>query len=174
MPDREKQYTLLDIGCGVGDYYGYLLKNGFQNIQYLGLDILPEMVTAARQKYPQGSFQTADFASRGWQSGADFIVCSGALNMVFGDRITHENFIKQFVCKMYQKANLAAAFNLLSQKGQAEFVEDERFYYADPLFWQDFCCQITPGTHLAEDYLTHDFTIFMAKPKTTEKIPETK
>ena len=46
---------VLDLGCGIGDLYPYLLER-FENIDYTGIDIVPELVAYADQKYPKAKF----------------------------------------------------------------------------------------------------------------------
>ena len=50
---------VLDVGCGVGDLYGYALRQGLR-VRYTGLDILPEMVAHARGRYPEARFEVGD------------------------------------------------------------------------------------------------------------------
>lgn len=47
-------YTLLDVGCGTGDFYNYLDGvMGDPPADYLGIDTLPEMVYTAQQNTDQ-------------------------------------------------------------------------------------------------------------------------
>ena len=39
---------ILDFGCGIGDYYSWLIENNF-NVNYTGIDISSKMVL---KKYP--------------------------------------------------------------------------------------------------------------------------
>lgn len=154
---------MIDIGCGLGDFYGFLQNNGFKNINYFGIDILAEMITGAKQKYPGVNFEVRDFLAVDFTRSVDFLVCSGALNMIFGNYQTHEELLKRFISKMFNLCTNGIAFNLLSVKGKHYFVEDSRFYYADQQFWIKYCQQITKKSILLDTYLEHDFTIYMLK-----------
>jgi SAM-dependent methyltransferase len=48
VPDKNASLSLLDLGCGLGDMYGYLVENGYAGITYAGMDISPAMLEAAR------------------------------------------------------------------------------------------------------------------------------
>ena len=50
---------ILDIGCGVGDLYKYLLRRRIP-VAYTGFDILPEMIAHARRRYPEAHFEVRD------------------------------------------------------------------------------------------------------------------
>ena len=41
--------SILDVGCGVGDLYGWLLKNNY-TLAYEGLDINPNLIESAKKK----------------------------------------------------------------------------------------------------------------------------
>lgn len=55
IPTSESR--VLDIGCGTGHHVGALTQ---QNIDVIGIDISPAMITQAKQNYPNGKFQIAD------------------------------------------------------------------------------------------------------------------
>src|SRR6056297_2544582 len=61
--DRDGAFSLLDVGCGFGDLYDYLREDGYNNVQYTGLDIMPEFVRHATATYPDGQFIAGDFLS---------------------------------------------------------------------------------------------------------------
>ena len=43
--------TLLDVGCGLADLYDYLVRFDIRS-GYTGIDILPEMISLAKQQHP--------------------------------------------------------------------------------------------------------------------------
>ncbi|MEK6557209.1 MAG: class I SAM-dependent methyltransferase, partial [Candidatus Margulisiibacteriota bacterium] len=47
--------SLLDVGCGVGDYWSYL-RSSAPTVKYVGIDLNPRMISFAKKKYPQGAF----------------------------------------------------------------------------------------------------------------------
>lgn len=163
FPKKQEKFSLIDIGCGVGDLYNFLQSKGYKNVDYLGVDIIPEMVAAAQLKFPGIKFMVADFMNTDWQKKADYLVCSGTLNMVFGDHNQHQKYVRDFIGKMFQMSDKGIAFNLLSIEGKHEFEEDPRFYYADPEYWYKTCLEITTQTKLYTDYLAHDFCLYMLK-----------
>ena len=44
--------TLHDVGCGICDLYHYV-SGRYDSLVYSGTEIVPEMVTLARSKYPE-------------------------------------------------------------------------------------------------------------------------
>ena len=47
-----------DYGCGYGAYLDYLHERGFERLDYLGLDISPDMVNEARRLHPHGDVRS--------------------------------------------------------------------------------------------------------------------
>ena len=48
---RQNAYTLHDIGCGTCDLHQYLTDKKIEH-SYYGTEIVPEMIDAARKKFP--------------------------------------------------------------------------------------------------------------------------
>src|SRR5690349_642730 len=52
-------HSLVDVGCGVGDFYAYLREH-VEPLDYLGVDLMPEMAQRAGERYPEARFTAAD------------------------------------------------------------------------------------------------------------------
>src|SRR4030042_2838585 len=51
--------TVLDVGCGLGDFYIWL-KRKYSDIRYTGIDIIPSMIEIALKNYPEARFYVQD------------------------------------------------------------------------------------------------------------------
>src|SRR5262249_50718932 len=51
-----KDARVLDVGCGIGQFYGFLLARGYQGA-YTGIDVVPEYVEHCRTHFPNGQFE---------------------------------------------------------------------------------------------------------------------
>lgn len=155
--ERGRLYTLLDVGAGLGDFSRYLGDHGFSDIRYHGIDVVPEMVAAARKKFPGVDFRVADFASPLFADEYDYVVCSGALNIITEKNAAdHDRFVKNFIRKMYDSSRLGCAVNLLSEDGRAFFPDDRCFYYTRGTDIRDFCAGFCGDLSL--DSQEHEFT----------------
>jgi trans-aconitate methyltransferase len=160
IPNKTDQFTLLDLGCGLGDLYGYLQDNQYHHIAYTGVDIVPEMLDAARQNYPAATFKTMNFVTDELPE-YDIILASGSLNILFDRAAAHAQYIKAVSAKMYASARLACAFNLLDKDVEYMYEQDPRFYYADKQEFLKYCRTLCPAARLIDGYLVNDFTLVL-------------
>ena len=151
--------SILDIGCGVGHFAGWLTANGYRGA-YAGVDIMAEMVEKAAGLYPGKTFAAADILDNDMNLSADYVVASGIFHM--GD----VNLMKRMIAAMFDACTIGVAFNSLSSWYDTS-VQGE-FYCADPLETLTFCRTLTPSLLFRHDYLPHDFTIFLYKDSNTE------
>ncbi|HBR15312.1 MAG TPA: glycosyl transferase [Candidatus Omnitrophica bacterium] len=77
---------VLEVGCGTGE----LLKAFNPSVGY-GVDISPEMVSIARQKFPQFSFQAGEISELKTDEKFDYIILSGLL----GELDDIQEFLRQ-------------------------------------------------------------------------------
>jgi phosphoserine phosphatase/SAM-dependent methyltransferase len=57
---KAKQGKLLDVGCGLGDFYPIAQRKGYK---YYGIDLSSDMINWAEDKFPRGYFKVADATS---------------------------------------------------------------------------------------------------------------
>ena len=80
IDDKKKIYSLLDVGCGYGELIKYIPKK--YNINYLGVDIVEDMIKFAKKKYNKKNtiaFRNANFFKI--KKKYDFIVCNGIFTL---------------------------------------------------------------------------------------------
>ena len=149
--------SVLDVGCGLADLYGWLRSNE-QDVLYTGIDITPGMVKKAKQKYTgieliAGNIFDVSFN----RSSYDYVVASGVFTYI---ESSSHFLINRFIARMFDMSNKAIAFNALSSWAS---IKDADEFYVDPLQTLDFCRNLTPWVTLRHDYHPRDFTIYMYK-----------
>lgn len=148
--------SVLDIGCGLGDFYEYLKASG-GDVRYTGVDLTPRMIEVARGRFPEAQFATGNVLAPDGPplEPHDLVVASG----IFFCRLSEPvEFVQTMVRRMFDLATVAVAFNSLSAwSGQVDADE----FYADPLATLEFCRSLTPRVALRHDYHPRDFTIYM-------------
>lgn len=140
--------TILDYGCGLGAFYGYLDQQNFMGT-YRGYDLLDEMLCIARNRYPK-----IDFLNNFTRYKPDYTIASGIF--------TFSNFqsMCQEIERMFLISQKGIAFNSLSILASSK---EEGEFYASPTQVLEFCFSLTGKLCLKHDYLPHDFTVYMYK-----------
>jgi trans-aconitate methyltransferase len=72
--------TLLDAGCGLGDFYGYLRERGIA-ARYTGCDLSTPHVEAARTAHPEARFVAADVREILAGERFDYVLGCGLLHL---------------------------------------------------------------------------------------------
>lgn len=148
-----KERSILDVGCGLGDFY-HFLKLHLDEFEYLGIDIVPSLIEKAREKYPQANFEVADFLEFEGDY-FDYVFCSGALSFKVPN---HQEKYFAMIKKMYELSREGVAFNMLDRKGH---VDDELYSAYSLEEVKEFCQTITPKLKVINDYSPQDFSIFL-------------
>jgi SAM-dependent methyltransferase len=149
--------SILDIGAGLGDFYGYLTGKGYRNFEYLGVDVLEDFVEQATRKFPDAEFECGDLLTYNPGKKYDYVICCGALNVVIGDM---EKLVRKAINHLYSMCRKGFGFNLLSKHA---YFKDKSLYNYDPIDIIKYCSKHTPYIQYRHDYLDNDFTIFMYK-----------
>ena len=145
---------ILDIGCGLGDFYGYCRAEGIE-IDYTGFDLLPEMIERARLHYPEARFVERDVLQGLGDDHFDYILSSGAFNIDFGNNLSA---VKRTLQLMVQHCVEGVAINFLSISDPER---DPVFYHYDPQLMLEYAQRISARAQLREGYLPNDFTLYL-------------
>ena len=104
--------TILDVGCGLGDFLHYLKKSDIKDYQYIGLDISKNMIKSCRERhlqdnvqFYQGTIFEYDFET------IDVAILSGALSYKYKEATSAA---KATLEKMFQLSSEGVALNFLS------------------------------------------------------------
>ncbi len=145
--------SVLDVGCGFGDVYPFL-RERYEGVRYLGIDINPVMIAAARRKYPDAAFEISDFGT--WEGETrDFAIASGTFSLKIPDyRVVYFGYIK----KMFDRTSVAVAFNMLDSRYH---IDDEIFAAYLPHEIRVFAATLSAHVEVRDTYLRQDFTVYL-------------
>lgn len=170
FPD-DKNFSILDYGCGYGSLYGWLEEKR-KSFAYLGYDISQEMIDEARKRYGSGTTGSNNENPKTRMFHATFpsflsleyVVASGIFNVKL-DKTDKEwkAYITSTLRKMNKHSSKGFAFNILTKYSDKEFMKDN-LYYADPAYWFNFCKKnFSKHVALLHDYPLYEFTILVKK-----------
>ncbi|MEA2050028.1 MAG: class I SAM-dependent methyltransferase [Campylobacterota bacterium] len=142
-----KNSTLIDVGCGFGEYYNYLNNNHKIPKKYIGVDCEIDMIEISQKRFPYLEFYKQNILYDDLIN-ADYYLCSGALNILSLEQC------KIFIQRCYEISNKGFIFNYLKN---ITFNDIKKHHIID------ICKQFTDDIVIKEGYLDNDFTIFMVK-----------
>ncbi len=140
---------ILDVGCGLGDLYGYMEKMGYTYFGYTGYDIVPEMIIAAKKKYPK-----AKFVDVFPEEKFDYVFESGIFNLPELDWGTNTAIV---INKMFDVCKIGVGMNFLSSLSPKKNKDSQ---YTDPLEILRFVSELTDKFTLRHDYKNNDFCVY--------------
>ena len=164
--DGAQDASVLDLGCGYGDFLRFLRAQGHRG-KFIGYDVAPSMIEEARALHGEAADQQ-------WRIGAhpddvaDFAVASGIFN-VKGEvpDTSWTPYVLQTIDVLARAGRHGFAFNLLSLSSDPER-RRPNLYYADPAGMLAHCLsRYGRSVALLQDYGLYEFTI-VVRQKATE------
>lgn len=155
-----KNFSLIDYGCGFGSLIDFLTEKEFQ-FNYSGFDISEEMVHKAK------SIHTTKNISFNTELNGDkyeYAIANGIFNVKLD---SNDQDWKKYIEVTLQQINKISAkgfsFNILTSYSDEEYKKDY-LYYADPLYFFDYCKKhFSKNVALLHDYNIYEFTIIVKK-----------
>lgn len=149
--------SVLDLGCGYGDYYLYLKKR-YKNFSYMGIDINQNLIDFARKRFEEVNFKVLDIQNES-PGRFDYVVSTSCFNLNLGETSNYD-FIEDILKKSYNAANKGVAIDFLTSyvdfKGNAE----EAFYYEPEKIFK-IAKSISKRVCLRHDYPLFEFCVYL-------------
>jgi SAM-dependent methyltransferase len=149
--------SLLDVGCGIGGFYGFLKERGI-TVDYLGVDINPQMIDKAKTCYfeIQDRFRVHDILEQPLARTFDYVIAIGPLNLKFPGSLNME-VTARLIRRMVELSNIGTAISMTSALTQKP--HPGTFYY-DPLAVLARVLPFCRNVKLDHTFLPHDFVLF--------------
>lgn len=149
--------TVLDVGCGLGDYGSYLKGRGI-DVEYCGVDIVPELVNSALSMHPDLDIRVRDIQTDPFPDASyDFVVCSQVFNFNFG---ADKNIalVRDMLSRMQKVSRKGVAVDFLTN--YVDFREPHLYYYSpEELF--GYAKSLTRNVSLRHDYPLFEFCLYL-------------
>ena len=151
--------NILDVGCGFGDIIPFISAKT-KNFEYIGVDIIPEFLQVAKNKYPKRKFIERDYFENPIDEMFDIVLTSGTLNANIKNPYKYR---ARAIQVMWEHSNDVVAFNMAGAYPQLQNKKGNRVYYADLDKIIYFCKTLTTNIIIRKEYRPNDFTIIMFK-----------
>ncbi len=160
--------SILDLGCGYGDFLAFLRATGHRG-RYIGIDIAPAMVEAARRLHGEGPDRVFLLGNETTET-ADYAIASGILNVIRGaDAGAWQAYVDGVIDGLARSSRRGFAFNMLSLDSDPERRRPD-LHYADPAAMLA-AMVARHGRHVAvlQDYGLWEFTMVVRHPSHTAR-----
>ncbi len=146
--DLKQGDTLIDAGCGFGDFYRYIAP--LHEVTYIGYEIVEKNVAIARERTGQ-RIEQKDILKDPLEE-ADFYIASGSMNILS----RFETFL--FIERCFAHAKKGFIFNLPYGKDKSR-----SFNYFLPQEIKHFAKKFKCDYFMKSGYLPNDFTVYLKK-----------
>lgn len=162
--DADADFVLNDVGCGYGALLEHL-RPRFPGMRYVGCDIAPQMIDAARSRFatePHAQFVVGAAPP----APGDYSIASGIFNVRLqrGDA-EWRTHVESVIALLDRMSRRGFAFNCLTAYSDADRTRDY-LYYADPCELFDLCKRCyARDVALLHDYALYEFTLLVRKAR---------
>jgi len=151
---RGERPSILEVGCGLGDFYKYLMTQG-RNCSYHGYDIVPEYVAECQRVYPQAEFGVRNIFLNGIEGSYDTVVMSQVLNNRY-QKSDNMLVMRRALELAYQHTRVSVSVDMLST--YVDFRNPDLFYYSPEDIFR-MAKAIAPRVLIRHDYRAFEFCV---------------
>lgn len=147
--------SVLDVGCGFADLYDYLRSRGWTG-RYVGVDLVPGLIEAARRRHADLDLRTADIDElRGSSERFDYVIASGIFNARLSSE-PNEAHIERSLAQMFALCTGALCVDFMS--AYVDF-KHETAWHTDPAWAIDVARRLSRRFSLRHDYMPYEFAL---------------
>lgn len=146
--------TILDIGCGFGDFFSYLKFRKIKS-KYYGVDINSDFIEIAKKIHPDGFFEVRDLQKKRISKRFDWGVAVGITNHA----VTYLH-LKNMLKEMFNLCRKGVAMDFISN--YVDYKKKDIFYSSPEIMFK-FAKTLTKRVILRHDYMPYEFCLYLYK-----------
>jgi len=155
--------SLLDFGCGTAHLYDYIVKCGFKDIEYTGLDISNNFIQVCMSKHKQINFINCDILKSPEKIGKfDYIIMNGIFTvkreLLFNEMV---EYFEDLVKVVFTKANIGIAFNVMTK--HVDWEREDLFHLPFDLLAAFLKQEVSRNFVIRNDYGLFEYTVYVFK-----------
>jgi len=151
--EKDNEFTIHDVGMGLGHYYEYLKKRyARKKYEYSGTEVVKKFCEYCKKRYPEAKFCYRDIASKSYMDKYDYLIFGGTFyHPCNTTRKEWEKYMFSMLKNAFAMANKGIAFNCITELCD---------YYERGLYY----CNIAKMINYINDNLSRYFIIEHAYP----------
>lgn len=171
--ENDQQFSLFDVGMGLGHYYEYL-KSHFpeRRVNYAGSEVVPEFHQYCCNTYPESQFFLSDLSQAPTEDTYDYFIFGGTFyHPVRSKRSEWEDFVFAMLKNSFYRANKGIAVNFITE--YCDFF-DRDLYYAKLSRITDFVqSSLSRFFSIDHSYALYEYTLLVYREEyIASKFPE--
>ena len=149
--------SVLEIGCGIGSFYEYCIQvKGMKHMAYKGIDLVPDMIDLAKQKYPAAEFEMCNILEQKLEKAYDYVILCGVFNIA-----TKTEEMEKILSEAFLYCKKGMAFNFIST--YVNFKSEDMSYH-NPQEIFTFCVEkLSRKVKMNHHYNKCDVSMFVYK-----------
>jgi hypothetical protein len=151
---RGERPSILEVGCGLGDFYKYL-SGQQRDCFYHGYDIVAEYITECRRTYPKAKFEVRNIFVEGIDGTYDTVVMSQVLNNRY-QKSDNMQVMQRALELAFQHTRVSVSVDMLST--YVDFRNPDLFYYSPEEIFR-MAKAIAPRVLIRHDYRAFEFCV---------------
>lgn len=172
-PELFSGRSVLDIGCGFGDYLDFLDESAFPIQDYLGLDINPQLIGEAEKRHAGRAgarFEVRNLLADAPAGApvADVGVMLGLLNFKLGGGVDNLTYSRMMMERAFAMVGEALVVDFLSARLTSSYPREDVVFYHEPADALGMALDLAHEVILKHDYQPipqREFMIFLKKTK---------
>jgi SAM-dependent methyltransferase len=145
---------VLDVGCGFGDYFGYLSKSQVGIDKYTGWDLSDKLIGEAKDRYggnDEAAFRVQDLFEVKPEPVADVAVMLGLLNLKY-EEVDNYEYSQKAIQQAFGLVREGLLVDFLSIHRTESYPKEDFVFYHDPSKMMDYALSLTNNVRLLHDY----------------------
>ena len=162
--------SVLDIGCGFGDFYKFLIKTKTPIRNYIGYDINPGLISESQKIYQndyKSYFKVANVLNENTENSiADVGVMLGVLNLNLKEDFDNYEYSFKAIENAFSYVNEVLVVDFLSTNLVDDYEKEEFVFYHDPIKMLEFGLKLSDNILIKHNYLAipqREFMLFIYK-----------
>lgn len=150
--------SVLDVGCGFGDFYSYLSSAGFTG-SYTGLDLNSNFIKVAKSLFPAGTFICGSLDELMTKKTYDAVISCGIFNYKLRNGCNLK-YIENSLNKIFSLCNCLSSCDFLTSIVDWK---NTNSFHLDPLDLIQMVTPITNKFRINHHYLEYEYSVTLFK-----------